>query len=216
MSDEYKMLRTETMECIDKQDTLSNIVFTVLGASSVYSTTTENIHFIILIELISAVLLARILHYRHVMLYTSTYLERLEETGKSDDISWQLNLNRFHERTPQVRQQWDFPSKILSSIVKIARLSKHLGNMILSIYLFFPIFSKVSEMVTADGSHITLDYPTFFAFVALILNIVFSLAICFLYKLRPGYRLVWADVVSNSDTTGSDTTGSDTTSSDAK
>ena len=77
MNGEYNMLRTEAQESINKQDTLTNIVFTVLGTSSLYTNWNKDIPFIILIELISAVLLARILHYRHVSLYIATYLTRM-------------------------------------------------------------------------------------------------------------------------------------------
>lgn len=195
MNEEYKMLRDEANESIAKQDTLTNIVFTVLGASSIYSTLNENIPFIILIELISAVLLARILHYRHVVLYLSTYLERKEKTLANCDIHWESNLRCFHHLIPTKYRVWGFLGKILWNIVKIARATKHFGNLILSVYLFSPVFPKLKELCIISEKCLTINYEAFFALIALILNIVFSLGICFLYKLRPGYTSVWEDIL---------------------
>lgn len=195
MTDEYKMLRKESEESIAKQDTLTNIVFTVLSASSFYSTVAKNIPFIILAEFISAVLLARILHYRHVMLYISTYLEQIEKASENSDTKWESRLQSFHSKIPQKYSQWNLIKKILWKVVNLARGTKHLGNLILSIFLFSPIIPQLNGLFSISDSHLIIDYEILLALIALILNITFSLGICFLYKLRPGYISVWENVI---------------------
>ena len=194
MNGEYNMLRTEAQESINKQDTLTNIVFTVLGASSLYTNWNKDIPFIILIELISAVLLARILHYRHVSLYIATYLTRMEQVHDIG-IHWETNLGLFNDSIHGKQFGWKRSRKVLRLLVQAARLFKHFGNLVLALYLFSPIFPNLPNLFSITNGYLTVNLEILLALFALVLNFVFSLGICFCYKLRPDYASVWESIL---------------------
>lgn len=68
---EYIFIRDELIDSIKKQDVLNNLIITILGVSALWER--ENIYLLMTVLLISTVLLARIIHYRNVVYYLSSY-----------------------------------------------------------------------------------------------------------------------------------------------
>ena len=94
MDKEYEMLRKELEENLKKQEDIKNAIFTILGLSLAFSTWYENTLFILTIMLITSILSAKIIQYRNVVYYISTYLLILEENNEIS-ILWEKRFKEF-------------------------------------------------------------------------------------------------------------------------
>ena len=192
MSEEYKMLREEVMNSIAKQDTLSNIIFTVLGASSIYVMNNSNADFAILALAISAVLLAWMLHYKHVVLYTSTYLHYLEESGEKV-VNWEHKRQNFEKKLKK-ETGCNFFVNILLKLIYGARVYKYLGNFILASYLFMPLAYEIYRTYDMNFICALSDMNILLGVIFYLLNLLFTIAVCSTSTVQEVYRKTWCRV----------------------
>lgn len=74
MDKEYLMLRSEIEENLKKQDQLFGTVISILGLTNVFSHISENVLFLFFILFLSTLLQLRMLEYRNIVYYISTYM----------------------------------------------------------------------------------------------------------------------------------------------
>lgn len=74
MDKEYLMLRSEIEECLKKQDQVFSTIISILGLTNVFSHISENVLFLFLILFLSTLLQLRMLEYRNIIYYISTYM----------------------------------------------------------------------------------------------------------------------------------------------
>lgn len=184
------MIRSEVETNIKKQDTISDIIFTILGISLVFNT--DNAWFVVMILLISAILLSRIIHCRNVVYYTSTYLTHIEENGGSGTIAWEKNLKTFRKQKFGLPWKGGFVNKINFISYRCIGVIKNFGNLALSTFMIIRLVQIVRNAET------NIQYPIIIYIIAgffYVLNITFTLCICTDKRVREEYEKRWKTIL---------------------
>ena len=135
MDKEYEMLRKELEENLKKQEDIKNAIFTILGLSLAFSTWYENTLFILTIMLITSILSAKIIQYRNVVYYISTYLLILEENNEIS-ILWEKRFKEFRMNSFGLKLRRNPINIINWCAFKLHKIIKNFGNLVLATYMF--------------------------------------------------------------------------------
>ena len=123
MDKEYLMLRSEIEECLKKQDQVFSIIISILGLTSVFSHISENVVFLFFILFLSTLLQLRMLEYRNIIYYISTYMSVFLE--KDSDFKWETRLRKF-KKEEYGYENGKLRKKIINNVVvRFGRIVKH-------------------------------------------------------------------------------------------
>lgn len=191
MNNEYEFLRKELTENIKKQDTISNLIFTILGVSFAFSTWYENIAFIIIIIFISAILLSKIIQCRNTVYYLATYMLLIEKS-EEENISWESNFKQFRKKPYGLPLKFKFTNIINWFSFRIADIIKNFSNLALATFTFVRLIQFVinSKLNTLNIVIIFILGGCFY-----LLNVIFSIAICTDKKMRKEYENRWSEIL---------------------
>lgn len=192
---EYMLVRDELTDSIKKQDTLSNLIITILGISAIWEQ--DNVYLLMTVLLISTVLLARIIHYRNVVYYLSSYLAYKEKHHKScKDISWENNISKFKQRIFNKKGKSRKKNAFIWFAFKFAGIAKNCGNIILSAIVFWRLHSTIIPLSTSIENRIILSIST----VSLILTTILTAIISVDKRIKPEYTKTWCAVLNKKAT----------------
>lgn len=121
MDKEYLMLRSEIEENLKKQDQVFGIVISILGLTNIFSHVSENVLFLFLILFLSTLLQLRILEYRNIVYYISTYMVMFLE--KDTDFKWETRLREF-KKEGYTYENTSYKRQMLISKIKRNKLNK--------------------------------------------------------------------------------------------
>ena len=191
--EEYQLLRSELDENVKKQDELNNAIFTVLGLSLVLNNWLENVLFLIVIILISAVLLSRIIHCRNTVYYLSAYLSTSEGLNC---CYWEKRINSFKDKI-LAKNNFTYKKHIfINFIFRCAFAMKNFGNVILCCFVFIQISNLL--MISEDELYVKIILFSA-AILALALNLVFTVIICVDRKVKKQYIQIWEEIINGEE-----------------
>lgn len=148
MDKEYLMLRSEIEECLKKQDQVFSTIISILGLTNIFSHISENVLFLFLILFLSTLLQLRMLEYRNIIYYISTYMSVFLE--KDSDFKWETRLRKF-KKEGYGYENGKLRKKIINKVVvRFGRIVKHFIILGLVVFIVFRI------VVNAYKSHYTL------------------------------------------------------------
>ena len=141
MDKEYLMLRSEIEENLKKQDQLFGTVISILGLTNVFSHISENVLFLFLILFLSTLLQLRMLEYRNIVYYISTYMVVFLE--KDSDFKWETRLGKF-KKEGYVYEDGKLRKKIINTVVvRFGRIIKHFIILGLVVFILLRIVVNV-------------------------------------------------------------------------
>lgn len=141
MDKEYLMLRSEIEENLKKQDQVFGIVISILGLTSIFSHVSENVLFLFLILFLSTLLQLRILEYRNIVYYISTYMVMFLE--KDTDFKWETRLREF-KKEGYTYENGKLGNKIINTVViRFGRIIKHFIILGLVVFMLLRIVINV-------------------------------------------------------------------------
>ena len=188
-SEEYQMIREEIATNIKQQDEISNTIFIVLGLSMVFNNWIENVIFLTSVLLFSSVLLSKIIHCRNSVYYLSSYLL----TNKAlEYCQWERNITLF-KKTAYCS---DKNSGFIRFVFHCAFIMRNLGNLIFSFFIFTQIVSIIFQSCSFNWVKITL---LIISFLALGLNVIFTIVICVDRKLKEQYKEIWDKIINGKE-----------------
>lgn len=141
MNEEYLMLRSEIDESLKKQDQIFTIIISILGLTNVFSYTSENIFFLFLILFLSTLLQLRMLEYRNIVYYISTYMVVFLE--KESNFKWESRLRQFKKEGYGFDDQKVGHKIINKLVVNFGRVVKHFAILGLVAFVIFRIIINV-------------------------------------------------------------------------
>lgn len=142
------MLRSEIEECLKKQDQVFSTIISILGLTNIFSHISENVLFLFLILFLSTLLQLRMLEYRNIIYYISTYMSVFLE--KDSDFKWETRLRKF-KKEGYGYENGKLRKKIINKVVvRFGRIVKHFIILGLVVFIVFRI------VVNAYKSHYTL------------------------------------------------------------
>lgn len=192
MSKEYDTLRNEIEENLKKQDSINNLIFTILGLSFAFSTWYENIAFIIMILFISDILLARIIQCRNTVYYLSTYLVTIENNNQENDINWEKNLKEFRKQKYGLPFKFNIVNIIIWLSFSFSSIIKNFGNLVLAFFMFIQLI-KIIQYTNLSDLYLTIIYSA--TGLCLLFNIIFTTTICIDKRIRNEYENRWSKIV---------------------
>lgn len=187
--EEYKMLRKEIDDNIQKQDSLSTLIFSILGISFIFNNWFENALFLIVVMLISAVLLSKIIDCRKIVYYVSSYL--LTDEGKRSCL-WEKRIDSFKKNISKKDSILNNENKLINFIFKHAHIMKNLGNIILCSFVFVQILNLLKD---SDDSMVVKVILLAFGVIAFLLNVIFTVTICIDVKIKEQYKQIWEEII---------------------
>lgn len=141
MDKEYLMLRSEIEENLKKQDQVFGIVISILGLTNIFSHVSENVLFLFLILFLSTLLQLRILEYRNIVYYISTYMVMFLE--KDTDFKWETRLREF-KKEGYTYENGKLGNKIINTVViRFGRIIKHFIILGLVVFMLLRIVINV-------------------------------------------------------------------------
>lgn len=141
MDKEYLMLRSEIEENLKKQDQLFSTVISILGLTNVFLHISENVLFLFLILFLSTLLQLRMLEYRNIVYYISTYMVVFLE--KDSDFKWETRLGKF-KKEGYVYGDGKLRKKIINTVVvRFGRIIKHFIILGLVVFILLRIVVNV-------------------------------------------------------------------------
>lgn len=145
MDKEYLMLRSEIEENLKKQDQLFGTVISILGLTNVFSHISENVLFLFFILFLSTLLQLRMLEYRNIVYYISTYMVVFLE--KDSDFKWETRLGKF-KKEGYVYEDGKLRKKIINMVVvRFGRIIKHFIILGLVVFILLRIVVNVWSYV---------------------------------------------------------------------
>lgn len=169
MDKEYLMLRSEIEECLKKQDQVFSTIISILGLTNVFSHISENVLFLFLILFLSTLLQLRMLEYRNIIYYISTYMSVFLE--KDSDFKWETRLRKF-KKEGYGYENGKLRKKIINKVVvRFGRIVKHFIILGLVAFMVFRIVVNVYKSHYALYIKIVLYVV---AGVFVIFNILYS------------------------------------------
>ena len=137
MDKEYLMLRSEIEENLKKQDQLFGTVISILGLTNVFS----HVLFLFFILFLSTLLQLRMLEYRNIVYYISTYMVVFLE--KDSDFKWETRLGKF-KKEGYVYEDGKLRKKIINMVVvRFGRIIKHFIILGLVVFILLRIVVNV-------------------------------------------------------------------------
>ena len=137
MNKEYLMLRSEVEENLKKQDQVFGIVISILGLTNVFSHISENIVFLFFILFLSTLLQLRMLEYRNIVYYISTYMVIFLE--KDSDFKWETRLRKFKKKG-YAYEEGKLRKKIINiMVIRLGRIIKHFIILGLVVFILLRI-----------------------------------------------------------------------------
>lgn len=192
---EYVFIRDELTDGIKKQETLSNLIITILGISAVWEQ--DNVYLLMTVLLISTVLLARIIHYRNVVYYLSSYLAYKEKHHKScKDICWENNISKFKQKIFDKKGKSRKKNAFIWFAFKFAGIAKNCGNIILSAIVFWRLHAAIIPSSTSIENYIILGISA----ASLILTAILTVIITADKRIKPEYAKTWYAVLKRKKT----------------
>ena len=141
MDKENLMLRSEIEENLKKQDQVFGIVISILGLTNIFSHVSENVLFLFLILFLSTLLQLRILEYRNIVYYISTYMVMFLE--KDTDFKWETRLREF-KKEGYTYENGKLGNKIINTVViRFGRIIKHFIILGLVVFMLLRIVINV-------------------------------------------------------------------------
>ncbi len=197
MSNEYETIRKEMDDNLKRQDSINNLIFTILGLSFAFSTWYENIAFIIMILFVSDILLARIIQCRNTVYYLSTYLLTIEKINSENDVNWEKNLKEFRKQKYGLPFKCNIVNIIICLAFSFSRIIKNFGNLVLASFMFIQLISIIRS-TTLSNIYLIIIYSV--AGLCFLLNIVFTITICIDQKIRVEYENRWCKILKSNMT----------------
>lgn len=173
MDKEYLMLRTEIEENLKKQDQTFSIIISILGLSNIFLNTSENIAFLFLILFLSTLLQLRLLEYRNIVYYISTYMVVFLE--KNSSFRWETHLNQFKEGGYELENINTINKIVNKMVVSFGRIIKHFSILALSIFLIFRIVISIQSIECSLYIKLIIYVG---ATTFLIFNILYTYTLC--------------------------------------
>lgn len=141
MNKEYLMLRSEVEENLKKQDKVFGIVISILGLTNVFSHISENIVFLFFILFLSTLLQLRMLEYRNIVYYISTYMVIFLE--KDSDFKWETRLRKFKKKG-YAYEEGKLRKKIINiMVIRLGRIIKHFIILGLVVFILLRIVVNI-------------------------------------------------------------------------
>ena len=141
MNKEYLMLRSEVEENLKKQDQVFGIVISILGLTNVFSHISENIVFLFFILFLSTLLQLRMLEYRNIVYYISTYMVIFLE--KDSDFKWETRLRKFKKKG-YAYEEGKLRKKIINiMVIRLGRIIKHFIILGLVVFILLRIIVNI-------------------------------------------------------------------------
>lgn len=141
MDKEYLMLRSEIEECLKKQEQVFSTIISILGLTNVFSHISENVLFLFLILFLSTLLQLRMLEYRNIIYYISTYMSVFLE--KDSAFKWEARLRKF-KKEGYGYENGKLRKKIKNKVVvRFGRIVKHFIVLGLAVFMVFRIVVNV-------------------------------------------------------------------------
>ena len=141
MNKEYLMLRSEVEENLKKQDQVFGIVISILGLTNVFSNISENIVFLFFILFLSTLLQLRMLEYRNIVYYISTYMVIFLE--KDSDFKWETRLRKFKKKG-YAYEEGKLRKKIINiMVIRLGRIIKHFIILGLVVFILLRIVVNI-------------------------------------------------------------------------
>ena len=141
MNKEYLMLRSEVEENLKKQDQVFGIVISILGLTNVFSHISENIVFLFFILFLSTLLQLRMLEYRNIVYYISTYMAIFLE--KDSDFKWETRLRKFKKKG-YAYEEGKLRKKIINiMVIRLGRIIKHFIILGLVVFILLRIVVNI-------------------------------------------------------------------------
>ncbi len=141
MNKEYLMLRSEVEENLKKQDQVFGIVISILGLTNVFSHISENIVFLFFILFLSTLLQLRMLEYRNIVYYISTYMVIFLE--KDSDFKWETRLRKFKKKG-YAYEEGKLRKKIINiMVIRLGRIIKHFIILGLVVFILLRIVVNI-------------------------------------------------------------------------
>ena len=141
MNKEYLMLRSAVEENLKKQDQVFGIVISILGLTNVFSHISENIVFLFFILFLSTLLQLRMLEYRNIVYYISTYMVIFLE--KDSDFKWETRLRKFKKKG-YAYEEGKLRKKIINiMVIRLGRIIKHFIILGLVVFILLRIVVNI-------------------------------------------------------------------------
>lgn len=141
MDKEYLMLRSEIEECLKKQDQVFGTIISILGLTNVFSHISENVMFLFLILFLSTLLQLRMLEYRNIIYYISTYMSVFLENDSN--FKWETRLRKF-KKEGYGYENGKLRKKIINKVVvRFGRIVKHFIILGLVAFIVFRIVVNI-------------------------------------------------------------------------
>ena len=135
------MLRSEVEENLKKQDQVFGIVISILGLTNVFSHISENIVFLFFILFLSTLLQLRMLEYRNIVYYISTYMVIFLE--KDSDFKWETRLRKFKKKG-YAYEEGKLRKKIINiMVIRLGRIIKHFIILGLVVFILLRIVVNI-------------------------------------------------------------------------
>lgn len=192
MTNEYETLRNEMDENLKRQDSINNLIFTILGLSFAFSTWYENIAFIIMILFISDILLARIIQCRNTIYYLSTYLVTIEKVNQENNASWERHLKEFRKQKYGLPLKWNIVNIISRVSYLFSKIIKNFGNLVLASFMFIQLI-RITRNASISNAYIIIIYAV--AGFCFLLNLIFTISICTDKRIRKEYENRWSKIL---------------------
>ncbi len=187
---EYMFIRDELTNSIKKQDSLHNLIITILGVSAIWEY--DNIFLLMTVLLISTVLLARIIHYRNVVYYLASYLTYKEKHHPAcSEISWENNISKFKDELFNKKGKSIKKNAFIWVVFKSAGLAKNFGNIVLST----AIFVKLVLSINFSEFNITICAVLIASALSLVCTFIFTAIISLDKKIKPEYDKTWYNIL---------------------
>lgn len=141
MNNEYLMLRAEIETCLKKQEQVFGIIISFLGLTNIFPSISENVSFLFLILFLSTLLQLRMLEYRNIIYYISTYMVVFLE--KYSDYKWETRLRSFKIEGYGFEEGTFWRKLINVVVVRFGRVVKHFSILGLVVFMLLRIVINV-------------------------------------------------------------------------
>ena len=116
-------MRSEIDDSLKKQDQVFGTIISILGLTNVFSHISENVIFLFLILFLSTLLQLRILEYRNIVYYISTYMVVFLE--KDSEFKWETRLREFKKEGYGLTNGKLRANIVNMVVVRFGRIVKH-------------------------------------------------------------------------------------------
>lgn len=189
---EYIMLRTEIENNLKRQETFFLITFTLLSVVNGVNKNFWNYKILILLSTLVFFIQIKILRVRTTVYYLLTYMIVFLE-GEDSNFKWETRLYKFRN-TEYNASSPNIIKKIINCLNKmIENAASHMQHFVNLSLVGFLYVKTIFMVLKEKDKRICILYIAIATFIFL-LNLIYTLKICFDKSLKERYLCIWKDI----------------------